>query len=97
MRPLEQFDGAPGADLVAAGLTDLAEGRQTAAALLVCVARTRLRSVGVDVPALDVDHPWHRLYDLLAEDDARTAHGRFNALVRRLASFARAAEHAPTR
>ncbi|HEX2085338.1 MAG TPA: hypothetical protein VHF89_06625 [Solirubrobacteraceae bacterium] len=97
MGSLEQFDGAPGADLVAAGLDDLARGRETAEALLVCMARTRLRSVGVEVPAVAVDHPSHRLYDLLAEDDPLTAHGRFNALVRRLASFARAAEHARAR
>ncbi len=39
IRSLEQFDGAPGAELVAAGLDDLAEGRETAAPLLVCMAR----------------------------------------------------------
>ncbi len=97
MRSLEHFEGTPGADLVASGLDDLAEGRETVAALLVSMARTRLRSVGVEVPAVAIDHPSHRLYDLLAEDDALTAHGRFNALVRRLASFARAAEHARAR
>ncbi|HEX8122928.1 MAG TPA: hypothetical protein VF549_16880 [Solirubrobacteraceae bacterium] len=97
MRSIEQFDGAPGADLVAAGLDDLSEGRETVAALLVCMAQTRLRSVGVNVPAVAIDRPSHRLYDLLAEDDALAAHGRFNALVRRLASFARAAEHARAR
>jgi hypothetical protein len=94
---LEHFDGAPGADLVAAGLEDLAAGRETIAALLVCMAATRLRSVGLDVPPCAVARPAHRLYDLLAAEDPRTAHGRFNALVRRLASFARAAEHARTR
>lgn len=91
------FDGAPGADLVASGIDDLEAGRETVAALLVCMARTRLLSVGIDVPAVPLERPSHRLYDLLAEEDARTAHGRFNALVRRLASFARTAEHARAR
>jgi hypothetical protein len=97
MRSPADFDGAPGADLVAAGLEDLAAGRETIAALLVCMARTRLRSVGIDVPRVPIERPSHRLYDLLAQDDARTAHSRFNALARRLASFARVAEHARAR
>jgi hypothetical protein len=93
----EEFDGAPGADLVAAGLKDLAAGRETVAALLVSMASTRLRSIGIDVPASGMSQPSHRLYDLLAEDDPRTAHSRYNALTRRLVSFARAAEHARAR
>lgn len=97
MHSLEHLDGAPGADLVASGLEDLAAGRETIAALLVLMASTRLRSVGLDVPSLPVERPAHRLYDLLVQDDARSAHGRYNALVRRLASFARAAEHARAR
>jgi hypothetical protein len=32
------------------------------------------------------------LYALLARDDAAAAHGRYNALIRRLVSFERAAE-----
>jgi hypothetical protein len=32
------------------------------------------------------------LYALLARDDAPSAHGRYNALIRRLVSFERAAE-----
>jgi len=97
MTSLADFDGAPGADLVRDGLDDLAAGRETVASLLVCMARTRLRSVGLDVPSAAVERPSHRLYDLLAHDDPRTAHGRFNALSQRLVSFARAAEHARAR
>lgn len=97
MRSLEHFAGAPGADLVEAGLHDLEAGRETVAALLVSMARTRLGSVGLEVPPSPVERPSHRLYDLLAAEDATTAHSRYNALVRRLSSFARAAEHAPAR
>jgi hypothetical protein len=43
-----------------------------------------------DVPA----QPSHRLYELLAQTDGSAAHSRYNALVRRIVSFARAAEHA---
>jgi len=94
---LEQLAGAPGADLVSAGVEDLRAGRETAEALLVSMASARLRAVGVDVPPSPVDAPSHRLYDLLAEADAGTAHSRYNALVGRLTSFARAAEHARAR
>ncbi len=81
----------PGGDLVAAGLDDLARGDETAPALLVAIGAPRLRRLGFDVPD-DVADPERRLYDLLARDDPDTAHGRYNALVRRLVSFERAAE-----
>lgn len=80
----------PGGDLVAAGLDDLASGKDTVPALLVSLAATRLRSLGFDVhhPIPDADH---RLWEVLAGDDPDAAHGRYNALVRRLVSFERAA------
>lgn len=87
----------PGQDLVDAGVRDLAAGRETCEALLVSMARTRLRAVGIDVPRSDVDRPSHRLYRLLAAEDPRTAHSRYNALTRRLVSFAHAADHARPR
>ena len=97
MRSLEDLAGAPGADLVRAGLLDLEAGRETVPALLVSMARSRLEYAGIDVPGGTTEHPSHRLYDLLAEEDPRTAHSRFNALAGRLSSFARAAEHARVR
>jgi hypothetical protein len=36
--------------------------------------------------------PEHRLYALLAEDDSDSAHSRYNAMIRQLVSFERAAE-----
>lgn len=83
----------PGHELVRAGLADLAAGRETAAALVVAMAAPRLRPLGIEVPAIAHRAPHQRLYELLAESDDG-AHGTYNALVRRLVSFARAAEHA---
>ena len=81
----------PGQELVDAGVTDLREGRETVEALLVSVGARRLRGVGIDVP-----EPFFsaeiRLYELLRREHGDDAHGRYNALVRRLVSFERAAE-----
>jgi hypothetical protein len=82
----------PGADLVRAGLDDLHAGRESVEACLVLVGAPRLRRLGIDVPQRDVGIPEHRLYQLLARTDSRTAHSRYNALIRRLVSFERAAE-----
>lgn len=86
----------PGHELVSAGLTDLARGRESVSALLVTMAAPRLRAVGLDVPASPCPSPSYRLYELLSAD-GDGAHSRYNALVRRIVSFARAAEHAHTR
>ena len=90
---LDTLRDLPGHDLVAAGVEDLARGRETEAALLVAMARPRLEALGVHVPAGGGPRPSHRLYALLSEGDSG-AHSRYNALVGRIASFARAAEHA---
>jgi hypothetical protein len=84
-------DDLPGADLVAAGLADLANGDETVAALLVAIGGPRLRRLGYQVPDV-FDEPERRLYALLVREDASSAHGRYNALIRRLVSFERAAE-----
>jgi hypothetical protein len=85
----------PGNDLVMRGLADLRSGRETECALLVAMAAPRLRALGIDVPPSPWPDPSHRLYDLLGET-VEDAHSRYNALVGRIVSFARAAEHAPT-
>jgi hypothetical protein len=86
----------PGHELVSAGLIDLAAGRETEASLLVAMAAPRLRALGFGVPPSLGEQPGHRLYELLSEHDGG-AHSRYNALVGRMVSFARAAEHAPSR
>lgn len=82
----------PGGDLVAQGLRDLAAGQESDEALLVLVGSPRLRSLGIKVPASRLQDPEHRLYERLARTDSDSAHSRYNALIRRLVSFERAAE-----
>lgn len=92
------LDGLPGAELVRAGVDDLLADRETTLAALVTMAAPRLRLVAVDVPPARGDsNPSHRLYELLARTDPATAHARYNALVGRIVSFARAAERARER
>ncbi len=81
----------PGADLVGSGLADLAHGRETAAALLVLTGAPRLRRLSVPVPDSPIRQAEHRLYALLAATEPDGAHSRYNALIRRLVSFERAA------
>jgi hypothetical protein len=82
----------PGADLIETGLKDLQERRETIAALIVAIGAPRLRRLGLVLPDELQTQPEHRLYDLLAQDDSNSAHSRYNALIRRLVSFERAAE-----
>jgi hypothetical protein len=83
----------PGSELVEKGLADLADGTETAESLLVSIGAPRLRRLGFDVTS-PLEKPEERLYLLLAGDNADDAHARYNALVRRLVSFERAAESA---
>ena len=85
------MDGLPGADLVEAGIADLERGIESVEALLVSIGAPRLSRLGFEVRS-PFPSPEHRLYALLAQDDADAAHSRYNALIRRLVSFERAAE-----
>ena len=82
----------PGEDLIIQGIADLKEGRETVHSLLVSIGAFRLRRAGINVPTNEFNDPEHRLYRLLSEDDSDSAHSRYNALIRRLVSFERAAE-----
>jgi hypothetical protein len=85
-------DALPGSDLVRTGLADVAAGRVTIEGLLVQQARTRLRELGYEMRGPGVDRPDARLYDLIEREvGPRRAHGRYNALRRRLSSFIRSA------
>lgn len=85
--------GLPGADLIEAGLHDLERGIASTAALLVEIGAPRLRRLGLAVPAgaPGAAPPEHRLFELLAATDPDAAHSRYNALIRRLVSYERAA------
>ena len=81
----------PGQDLIEAGLQDLEHGIESVPSLLVSIGAPRLRQLGFRIPPA-IASPERRLYDLLAHDDSDAAHSRYNALIRRLVSFERAAE-----
>lgn len=82
----------PGEDLIEAGIQDLRDGRETIAALLVAIGGPRLKRIGLNLPDQLPKAPEHRLYDLLAQDNQDSAHSRYNAYIRRLVSYERAAE-----
>jgi hypothetical protein len=88
--PLMVSHQLPGENLIADGIRDLGQRAPTAAALLVSVGAPRLRRLGYAVPDPFPDAE-HALYLLLAREHPATAHSRYNALVRRLVSFERAA------
>jgi len=91
-------DALPGADLVTTGLADLAAGQETIEGLLVLQASDRLRRLGYDMPATTFDRPEARMYALIEQElGPRRAHGRYNALRRRMVSFIHAAAVAGTR
>jgi hypothetical protein len=85
------IDGLPGADLIQKGVDDLEHGLESVEALLVSVGAPRLARLGIDVSS-PFPSAEHRLYELLRRDDPDAAHSRYNALIRRLVSFERAAE-----
>ncbi|MDQ3992554.1 MAG: hypothetical protein M3229_02740 [Actinomycetota bacterium] len=89
MRGRTDFAGLPGAELVERGLRDLENGIESVEALVVSIGAPRLRAAGIPVDD-PLPSPEHRLYALLAAEQEDAAHGRYNALVRRLVSFERA-------
>jgi hypothetical protein len=87
----EISDALPGADLIRQGLHDLEAGVESVPALLVLVGAPRLRRLGFDIA--DTPYfPEDRLYAHLAATHGDAAHSQYNALIRKLVSFERAAE-----
>jgi len=82
----------PGHELIEKGLSDLASDRETAEAMLVAIGAERLRRAGISIQLHLPPDPEHRLYALLARNEPDSAHSRYNALIRQLVSFERAAE-----
>jgi len=81
----------PGEDLVKQGIADLGSGEETIASLLVSIGHPRLKLLGLQMPT-PFKNAELRLYNRLAKEDSDSAHSRYNALIRRLVSFERAAE-----
>jgi hypothetical protein len=84
--------GLPGAELIEEGIRDLRRGVESVPALLVSIGHPRLRQLLDDLPPPVADSPEHRLYELLSRAQPARAHSAYNALIRRLVSFERAAE-----
>ncbi|HET7508058.1 MAG TPA: hypothetical protein VFJ53_06835 [Solirubrobacterales bacterium] len=91
---LKEHDTFPGAEIVLPGIDDLKAGRESVNALAVSAAASRLGVrdliAGVDAP----EPAAHRLYLRLQQELGDAAHSRYNAILARVSSFARAAEHA---
>ena len=81
----------PGEDLIERGIADLARGVDSLEAFLVSIGAPRLRRIGFEIPRT-IASPETALYRRLAESDQDSAHSRYNALIRRLVGFERAAE-----
>lgn len=81
----------PGAEIVDKGVADLARGEETVESLLVSMAVTRLRELGVAVPSGTFPDAEARLYARLDAGLGDGAHSRYNALRRRLVSYLRTA------
>lgn len=80
----------PGDDLVENGIRDLERELESVESLLVSIGAPRLRRLGFAI-ARPIPMAEQRLYRLLADGHGAAAHSRYNALVRRLVSFERAA------
>lgn len=91
----ENIVNLPGVEFIIQGLEDLQHGKmQTIPALLVSIAATRLRNLGLDVPQdqmLEKD-PELKLYQILIEQE-EDPYNRYNSLIQRLISFSFALEN----
>ncbi|HXI11331.1 MAG TPA: hypothetical protein VNM92_01630 [Thermoanaerobaculia bacterium] len=86
------LEGLPGFELIRQGLEDLGAQRESASSLLILIGAPRLRRIGLTVDSSRETFPEHRLYEILSLEDSDSAHSRYNAFVRQLVSFERAAE-----
>ena len=86
------FESLPGNEYILAGIEDLTRRIESVPSLLVSIGAPRLRRLGLPVPDDVLPCPEHRLYERLRREDPDAAHSRYNALIRRLVSFERAAE-----
>ncbi len=93
--PPTDLKSLPGAEIVLPGIADLEAGRQSINAIAVQCAATRLRKLGLNAPSIEGDVPAaHQLYSRLSDELGDGAHSRYNAILRRVASFAGAVERA---
>ena len=94
----EEMERLPGSEIVLVGIADLRAGRRSVEASAVQSAAARLRRIGLEAPAARGPVPAsHELYLRLRDELGDRAHSRHNAILARVASFARAAESARAR
>ena len=96
---VDDLQALPGSEIVLPGLADLEAGRDTIDAAAVQVAARRLRAEDLQVPprAPDAEEPGHLLFRRISESGQPNPHSRYNAILRRVDSFARALEGARAR
>lgn len=88
------FEGLPGAKSIVKGLHDIEVGKLSVDSLLIAIAASRLRELGVsihgegDLPA----SPELLLYEELLRANVSDAYYEYNARLRRLDSFISALE-----
>lgn len=83
----------PGEDIVERGKADLHAGIASAEAFAVALFAPRLAPLGINLPPSLPAEPKQRLYEWLGKDLVdNDAHGRTNALLRRVISYAQALE-----
>lgn len=87
-----EYHAFPGGELIRGGIEDLKAGIESPGAFLVAIGRPRLSRLGIWVPDRPLPSPEVRLYRHFWQTEPDAAHGRYNALIRRLVSFERAAE-----
>ena len=93
MSPHDCNASLPGAELVAQGIADLSQDRQTDCSLLVLIAAPRLRRLGINIPDRPFPRPCeHQLYARLDQRLGTAAHSYYNSLIRRIVSYAHALE-----
>jgi len=82
----------PGHNLIEKGIKDLSDQRISNEALLVSIATSKLRKLGLQIPDLptQIHDPEIALYQSLAKTRTNGAHSAYNALIRQLVSFSKA-------
>lgn len=85
--------GLPGDEIIVQGLRDLAAETESIQALLVAIVAPGLRRLGVAVPDMAdrITDAALRLYRLVGDQRPAGAHAAFNAWIRRVDRFVRAA------
>ncbi|NOY92606.1 MAG: hypothetical protein GXP55_15550 [Deltaproteobacteria bacterium] len=85
--PEHPLRGLPGAERALRGLADARDGIWSAEALVIAMAPTRLRQLGLEVPHDLPSDAELALYAQLARDGVADPYARYNALLREFDSF----------